>query len=69
MTQNEIKARRWYASVAADICGRPEEHEYVVGFADVNGERWCRVSDGPGNPSKILMHPNMLRPIDPGEAQ
>jgi len=58
-----VKARQWYASVAADICGRPEERDYVTGFADVNGETWCRISDGPGRTAKILTHPSMLRTV------
>ena len=60
----KVKARRDYMTRGCPAMGGfpavPGERVRVTGFADVNGERWCRVrfSDG----GRVLMHPNNLRP-------
>ena len=56
-----IKARRDY--MTDGICGVPPEKVRVTGFADVNGERWCRVRYIGERTAGILTHPSRLAEI------
>ena len=62
MQTKDVKARKYYVDVVAEQCGNPAIL-YVTGFADVNGEKWCRYSDRKGETAKMLVHPERLRPI------
>lgn len=55
MTKNErgetIKARQEYFVTPTAVAG---DKVRVLGWTDVNGEQWCRTSDG------MLTHPDRL---------
>lgn len=63
MNASGVRRFRYYASRAADLSLRREEPVYVAGFRNVNGDRWCMVSDRKGVRARLLTHPSMLRPL------
>ena len=64
-----VEARRDYMTRGCPAMGGfpavSGERVRVTGWADVNGERWCRVRLRDGG--RLLMHPNNLRPVDQDE--
>lgn len=65
MKAEEIKSRRYYQTRGCPAIGGnpavPAERVRVTGWADVNGERWCRVRFDGDRTAKLLMHPSNLR--------
>ena len=61
---NPVKARRYYQTLGTESCGSfaavEPERVRVTGFADVNGEQWCRIRYDGDRQSHMLMHPMMI---------